>query len=131
MIQNGNLVQMFLVVNLRVFERFIIKINCTILKMFNIVFRAKVKDIRVRVGEWDTQTTRERLPFQERNVVNIIVHEQFNPNTVPNDFALVVLDKPVDKLDNVGTVCLPPQNQRLDSKKCFVSGWGKDVFGKI
>lgn len=94
-------------------------------------FRAKTKDIRIRAGEWDTQTTRERLPFQERNVANIIVHDQFNPNTVPNDFALLVLEKPIDKLENVGTICLPPQNVRLDSKKCFVSGWGKDVFGKI
>lgn len=84
----------------------------------------------MRVGEWDTQTNRERIPYQERNVTNIIVHEQFNPNTLPNDFALLVLDRLVDKFENIGTICLPTQNQKIDSKKCFVSGWGKDVFGK-
>lgn len=92
--------------------------------------RTKTKDIRIRAGEWDTQTTRERLPYQERNVINIIVHDKFNPNTVPNDFALLVLDSPIEKADNVGTICLPPQNQKIESRNCFVSGWGKDVFGK-
>lgn len=107
-------------------------VNFLYLKSTGFVFycRSKTWDIRIRAGEWDTQTTRERLPYQERNVSNIIVHEEFNPNTVLNDFALLVLDKSVDKFDNVGTICLPPQDQRLDSRSCFVSGWGKDVFGK-
>ncbi|KAJ8971754.1 hypothetical protein NQ314_000571, partial [Rhamnusium bicolor] len=94
------------------------------------VAKYKVNDIKIRAGEWDTQTTKERLPYQERNIVNIITHKDFNPVTVFNDVALLILDRPVDKADNVGTICLPPQGQNIDSRNCFVSGWGKDVFVK-
>ncbi|KAJ8961443.1 hypothetical protein NQ318_014691 [Aromia moschata] len=95
------------------------------------VAKSKTTDIKVRIGEWDTQTTKERLPYQERNVVNIITHPNFNPGTVVNDFALLILDEPVVQAENVGTICLPAQGQVVNSANCFVSGWGKDIFGKI
>ncbi|KAJ8983011.1 hypothetical protein NQ317_014308 [Molorchus minor] len=89
-----------------------------------------ISNVRVRVGEWDTQTTRERLPYQERDVVNVIIHPEFHPKTVYNDFALLILDRPVDQAENVGTICLPRQSEIINSANCFVSGWGKNVFGK-
>ncbi|KAG5865273.1 hypothetical protein JTB14_030288 [Gonioctena quinquepunctata] len=92
--------------------------------------RAKPADLSVRLGEWDTQTSRERLPYQERNVINIISRNDFDPGTLHNDVALLVLDQPVGRADNIGTICLPVQGEIISSRNCFVSGWGKDVFGR-
>lgn len=83
----------------------------------------------MRAGEWDTQTDKERLPYQERDVVNIIPHAEFNPQTLYNDVALVILQSLFDEAENIGTVCLPPPNQIISSRNCFASGWGKNVFG--
>ncbi|XP_060525281.1 uncharacterized protein LOC132701417 [Cylas formicarius] len=90
----------------------------------------KTDEIKIRAGEWDTQTTKERLPYQERNVAQVIIHEEFHPKTVINDVALLILTEPINGADNIGTICLPRQDERIDSKQCFASGWGKDVFGK-
>ncbi|XP_025834690.1 phenoloxidase-activating factor 2 [Agrilus planipennis] len=93
-------------------------------------FQNQPSDLKVRVGEWDTQTTRERLPYQERDVVQIVVHEGFRANNLFNDVALLVLASPVDKYDHIGTICLPSQNLQFTSRDCFATGWGKDVFGR-
>lgn len=87
-------------------------------------------EIKIRAGEWDTQTTYERLPYQERDVSEIIVHNEFNPNNLNNDVALLVLRDPISKANNVGTICIPPQSQKFESRNCFASGWGKNRFGK-
>lgn len=42
-------------------------------------------DIKVRAGEWDTQTTKERLPYQERTAVQIVSHPNYNSKTLAND----------------------------------------------
>ncbi|KAH8295237.1 hypothetical protein KR018_009014 [Drosophila ironensis] len=84
----------------------------------------------VRAGEWDSQTTKERLPYQERPVKSIIKHSQFNSRNVANDFALVVLAEPVILNDHINVVCLPQQGAiPAASITCFSTGWGKDVFG--
>ncbi|XP_025835188.1 phenoloxidase-activating factor 2-like, partial [Agrilus planipennis] len=97
---------------------------------FFLRFQNQPSDLKVRVGEWDTQTTRERLPYQERDVVQIVVHEGFRANNLFNDVALLVLASPVDKYDHIGTICLPSQNLQFTSRDCFATGWGKDVFGR-
>lgn len=91
----------------------------------------KPSEIKVRAGEWDTQTTYERLPYQELDVSQIIIHDSFNSQNLINDVALLILSGDVSKADNVGTICLPPRGQpTVKSKNCFASGWGKDKFGK-
>ncbi|CAH1975251.1 unnamed protein product [Acanthoscelides obtectus] len=85
--------------------------------------------IKVRVGEWDTQSQSERLPHQERDVSSIISHEDFNPSTLFNDMALLILERPVEPASHIGTICLPMQDQEIESSSCFVTGWGKDAFG--
>ncbi|CAH0559487.1 unnamed protein product [Brassicogethes aeneus] len=94
------------------------------------VYNFKINDIKVRAGEWDTQTEKERLPYQERNVVRIITHNDFHQNTLFNDVALLLLDSPIQEAEHIGLVCLPQQNQIIDSTNCFATGWGKDNFGK-
>lgn len=81
-------------------------------------------------GEWDTQTANELFEHQDFNVVRKIVHENFNPKALYNNIALLVLDKPVNLQDNIGTICLPPQGTIFDGARCTASGWGKDHFGK-
>ncbi|XP_056644271.1 phenoloxidase-activating factor 2-like [Diorhabda sublineata] len=95
------------------------------------VYKYKIYDLIVRAGEWDTQTEKERLPYQERSVRKVISHPDFNPGNLYNDFALLVLNDPIKKAKNVGTICLPPQGTVINEKKCYVSGWGKTVFGKV
>ncbi|GJQ86226.1 hypothetical protein Trydic_g10073, partial [Trypoxylus dichotomus] len=92
-------------------------------------FQNDLTKIKIRAGEWDASTDKERLPHQERNVKQIIIHNQFNPKTVVNDVALLVLERSLVQADNIGTVCLPQYNQVFNSKECFASGWGKKEFG--
>ncbi|XP_059608271.1 phenoloxidase-activating factor 2-like [Phlebotomus argentipes] len=88
------------------------------------------KELKVRAGEWDTQTTKERLPFQERTVSQIISHPSYDIKTLANNVALLVLTAPFQLADHINPICLPQQNFLSTSDACYASGWGKDVFGK-
>lgn len=86
--------------------------------------------LKIRAGEWDTQTKNEIWPHQDRQVRDFVIHEQYYKGALYNDIALLFLDSPVDLAENIQTVCLPPQGATFDFSRCFASGWGKDVFGK-
>lgn len=88
-------------------------------------------EIKVRAGEWDTQTARERYPYQERDVAEVLIHEQYAPKTVYNDIALVILKTPLKFANNVKPVCLPKQGEIFSQNECYVTGWGKTIFGKL
>lgn len=85
--------------------------------------------MKIRAGEWDTQTTKELYIHQDRGVAEVIVHPRFNPKTLHNDVALLILNDPVQIGGHIGLICLPEQDQLFDHKRCFASGWGKDKFG--
>ncbi|GBP33101.1 Phenoloxidase-activating factor 2 [Eumeta japonica] len=88
-------------------------------------------NLRVRAGEWDTQTKNELHPFQDRNVVEVKVHKDFNSGTLYYDVAILFLKSPMTMAPNVGVVCLPPpSDQPRAGTRCLASGWGKDQFGK-
>lgn len=90
----------------------------------------KKRKFKIRVGEWDTQTTRELVPHQDMYVKSITSHPQYYAGALFNDVAVLILEKPVKLAENVDIVCLPPQDAVFDNSRCFASGWGKDVFGK-
>ncbi|XP_050081448.1 uncharacterized PE-PGRS family protein PE_PGRS54-like [Anopheles maculipalpis] len=90
----------------------------------------KPEEVKVRLGEWDTQTKNEMFDYQDRNVVEIVSHAEFYKGGLFNDVALLFLDKPAELMETVNTICLPPANHNFDLSRCFASGWGKDVFGK-
>ncbi|XP_052871864.1 phenoloxidase-activating factor 2-like [Anopheles cruzii] len=90
----------------------------------------KPEDVRIRLGEWDTQTKNEMFDYQDRNVVEIVSHPEFYKGGLFNDVALVFLDQPAQLMETVNTICLPPADFNFDASRCFASGWGKDVFGK-
>lgn len=87
------------------------------------------QDLKIRAGEWDTQTTTEELPFQERDVVEIVKHPDFSDKTLAYDFALLLLDSPVQLDRHISTICLADQDQIFTQRNCFASGWGKKEFG--
>lgn len=95
------------------------------------VLRYSANEIKIRAGEWDAQTDKERVPEQERNVSRIILHEDFDKDVLYNDIAVLILANPVELVETVGTVCLPTQDQDVQSKSCFAGGWGKDAFGRL
>ncbi|XP_077290833.1 phenoloxidase-activating factor 2-like isoform X3 [Arctopsyche grandis] len=85
--------------------------------------------LKVRAGEWDTQTKNEIFPHQDREVVKIIKHSHYLAGSLFNDIAMLILDKPVEDMENIGYVCLPPAGIEPPNARCFSSGWGKDTFG--
>lgn len=85
--------------------------------------------MKIRAGEWDTKRKQERWPYQEKDVASTIFHKDFNVDNLHNDIALLILNKPVQFAENIGTICLPAAGQIITSKNCFSSGWGKDQFG--
>lgn len=84
-----------------------------------------------RVGEWDTQTTNEIYRHQNVKVARVIVHPDFQRGNLHNDFALLILENPVNLGENVDTVCLPNSGFVPLSRECYATGWGKDKFGKL
>lgn len=87
-------------------------------------------ELKIRAGEWDTQTKNEIYPHQDRSVMNIVVHDKYYPGAYYNDFAILILSEPVEIKDNVDVACLPERNDVFDGSRCFASGWGRDVFGQ-
>ncbi|XP_015434419.1 PREDICTED: serine protease 42-like [Dufourea novaeangliae] len=90
----------------------------------------QLHEIKIRAGEWDTQIVNEVLPYQERNVEKVIVHEKYHAGALYNDVALLILSEPVELAGNVDTICLPEYNTVYNGLQCLASGWGKDKFGK-
>ncbi|KAG5895911.1 hypothetical protein JTB14_031818 [Gonioctena quinquepunctata] len=88
------------------------------------------KRFKVRAGEWDTHHIQEPFPHQDMEVLSITIHPQFDALALFNDIALLILKSPVQMEQNIGSVCLPSQEDIIQSGRCFATGWGKDVFGK-
>ncbi|CAB0041732.1 unnamed protein product [Trichogramma brassicae] len=86
--------------------------------------------LKIRAGEWDTQTKNEIFPHQDRRVRQVIVHESYHAGALYNDVALLHLEEPVVIGDHVDILCLPASQAVINPTRCFASGWGKDIFGK-
>ncbi|XP_043823668.1 acrosin-like [Dromiciops gliroides] len=84
---------------------------------------------RLVVGAWEVQwaaaATLSPL-VQERKVVHIMLHEQYNTWTETNDIALVEMDVPVRCGYLVQIACLPRSSDGpvKDSEPCVIAGWG-------
>lgn len=74
----------------------------------------------------------EVYPYIEKDVDSIILHPEFNADTLYNDLALIRLESPVDaRIPHISPACLPKLDTIYEDQKCWVSGWGKDFFGKL
>lgn len=86
--------------------------------------------MKVRGGEWDTQTKNELYGHEDRDVVEIVVHKDYYKGGLHNDVALLFLKDPMPLGETINLVCMPPQSFNFDRSDCLASGWGKDLFGK-
>lgn len=86
----------------------------------------EASSLKVRAGEWDTQTTKEPFPHSDHEVEKTILHKNYAPTTLFNDVALLVLKTSVKLSSHINTICLPPQNFKFDKTNCFGTGWGAD-----
>lgn len=102
-----------------------------VLTVSHCVIDLKPEDIKIRAGEWDTQTSNEPFPHQDRKVTEIKIHEHYRLGSHFNDVALLILDTSVDLAENVNTVCLPPQDFNFDDRRCIATGWGMSIFGQM
>lgn len=84
----------------------------------------------VRLGEWDTQTTKEFLPHEDYKVVSIVIHPAFRKASLWNDIALLKLDRKVDFKPHIDSICLPNVQQSFDGTECVTTGWGKNAYSK-
>ncbi|KAG8201921.1 hypothetical protein JTE90_027398 [Oedothorax gibbosus] len=93
------------------------------------LIKEKGSPLLVRLGEWDVNRKDEVYQYVEKDVVGVIIHPEFDPESLQNDVTLVRMQDPVDPMiPHVTPACLPTPGQVYD-KKCWVSGWGKDLFG--
>lgn len=83
-----------------------------------------------RAGDHNILNEIDSDELQERNVVNIILHEELFIRALINDIALIVVKRPFQMNDRVNTICLPPQNfETGKGVMCTACGWGKDGEG--
>jgi len=101
-----------------------------VLTVAHCVAGKEARALKIRVGEWDTQSEYEFFPHQDRNVVDAIIHEGYYPAALHNDVALLFLESPVDVGPEADTICLPDSNQAFNGARCYATGWGKNEYGK-
>ncbi|XP_072943306.1 phenoloxidase-activating factor 2-like [Epargyreus clarus] len=84
--------------------------------------------IKCRAGEWDTRSTLEILPHQDRNVRKIILHEQFNIITADYDAALLIMETPfiLAGQRHIGVGCLA-RDMPAPGTLCYSMGWGRSL----
>lgn len=47
--------------------------------------------LKVRAGEWDTQTEKEMFPPEDATVESLVIHKEFKNGNLHNDVALLFL----------------------------------------
>ncbi|KAL1380397.1 hypothetical protein pipiens_014232 [Culex pipiens pipiens] len=96
------------------------------------VSKKQTADLIVRAGEWDASTVKEILPYQERRIDKIVIHENFNQSFLYNDIALLFLDEPFQPDEHIQLLCLSPQGKSFENaKNCIATGWGKTSFDSL
>merc|ERR1711963_958699 len=92
-------------------------------------FTSNPGELLVRCGEWDTQNETEPYPHQDRFVMDLTIHPEFDGRNLRNDFALLYTVEDFKLSSHVDTFCLPNPEELFEQETCFATGWGKDQFG--
>jgi len=92
-------------------------------------FQAEPSKLKVRCGEWDTQSQNEPRAHQDRAVHQVDLHPEFNGRNLANDWALLYTTEPFELQEHIDTICLPDPEEVFEGQDCFATGWGKDQFG--
>lgn len=90
------------------------------------------RGLTVRLGDYDVGTANDvpQFPEYESRVAQVIVHPQYNSQTLANNVALLQLRRPVNtrRFQHVTPACIPAQGQQFNGQRCFVTGWGQNAF---
>merc|ERR1712013_334022 len=92
-------------------------------------FQAEPSRLKVRCGEWDTQSQNEPRAHQDRAVHQVDLHPEFNGRNLANDWALLYTTEKFELQEHIDTICLPDPDEVFERQDCFATGWGKDQFG--
>merc|ERR1712240_327480 len=92
-------------------------------------FQAEPGKLKVRCGEWDTQSQNEPRAHQDRAVHQVDLHPEFNGRNLANDWALLYTTEKFELQQHIDTICLPDHDEMFERQDCFATGWGKDPFG--
>lgn len=82
----------------------------------------------VRLGEWDTQQESEVIQHEDYQVIKVIIHPEFENQSLWNDIAILKLDRVVAMKQNINPVCLPTPADVFDGRVCTTTGWGKNAY---
>ena len=87
-----------------------------------------VSSISVRAADWKVRNELEKSTYQNSNVESIVIHEHYYAKMLWNDVSLLFLEKPFIISPNINPICLPPQDQRFDNRRCIVSGRSQNTY---
>ncbi|XP_047542054.1 phenoloxidase-activating factor 2-like [Vanessa atalanta] len=86
-------------------------------------------EVMCRAGEWDTKSEEEAFKHQDREVKQIIIHNEYLRQHAQYDVALIILKEPfdLDAAPHIGVACLE-KKLPIPGTECFSMGWGKDFL---
>ncbi|NWT90311.1 ACRO protein, partial [Lanius ludovicianus] len=62
---------------------------------------------------------------QMRSIKQVLMHQDYNPNDMSNDIALLELDHPVQCSPYIQLACIPDITVRVSElQNCWIAGWG-------
>lgn len=82
----------------------------------------KPKDYTVHFGVLNQEDTKNATL---RKVIEMVLHEKYDDNTVDNDIGLLKLEKPLQYSNVIQPVELPNPEEDFNGQLVTVSGWGK------
>ncbi|XP_076759193.1 proclotting enzyme [Xylocopa sonorina] len=92
------------------------------------VYSFNLRDIIVRLGEYDFTTTEETTAI-DFAISEVRVHQDFNLITLENDIAIIKMHRPTVFDSYIWPVCLPPVDETFENKIGVVTGWGTRYYG--
>ena len=71
--------------------------------------------------------------MQEFNISDIKIHPNFNNATLVNDIALLKLERPAKRQQNIDVVCVANTEDIQESRlsNCYVTGWGRRTESEL
>ena len=87
-----------------------------------------IKNLLVRLGEWDAKIRQETFPHKDIGIEKLVLHEKYVYQTFENDIALLKLKKAVDYKIHINSICLPNPKDEFMGKNATATGWGRTKF---
>ncbi|XP_067131370.1 transmembrane protease serine 9-like [Centruroides vittatus] len=85
--------------------------------------------LMVLLGEHDLTGDYELLKPVKKKVKRMIVHREYNSQTLENDLALLELESEVRFQSHIIPICLPDRWEDFTGQIAYVTGWGKLSHG--